>query len=117
MTITTKNHTVADTIAELRAGFDKRHAAIEAALAAQPDGFVFCWPKYGLGVKVTGQTTFAVVGVENAEIVNSNDPRKFCNGAYEYAILLPRKDAMETALRNSRASQATLESSLQKSEG
>jgi hypothetical protein len=78
--------------------YDKRLISLRAALDGDTNGYVFCWDKYGLGVKITGDIP-ATVGVEHATVVKHSDRRKFQNGSREPALLMPRSQALRAALR------------------
>jgi hypothetical protein len=97
----------------LRKAYAGRIAALQTALKiAKPNEYVHVWTDYGIGVQVnryTGEAPWLrVVGVEQATIVKASDARTFNNGQGKPAILMPRIEAMQRALQDTRGFLAKL---------
>lgn len=105
--------TEAEIVAEITATMEGNIAALEAAFAARPTDYVYCWEKSGLAVRlIDGKPS--VVGIDRATGFPLNDPHTFTNGANIPAVLTPRMQALETALANTKASWEHLKTELAK---
>ncbi len=101
----------------IRDSFDKRFAELRAALATcDASAFVFCWERYGLGVRIDAEGRPHTVGVEQATIIEHTDQRKFRNGSREPAVIVPRKIALKMALQTLAHSVDYLEAAVRKQE-
>jgi hypothetical protein len=105
-------------INEVRNTFANRITALEAVLDSNPTGYVYCWAKYGLGVKLSNNGPLTR-GIENATVFRKSEmgiwPKNgFRNGADEPAVLMPRRKAIEAAIKTVSESAAHFERALAK---
>jgi hypothetical protein len=73
-------------------------ARIKAALDDKRNGYVHVWPEYWLAVQVDLDGYSRAVSVEQATIVRKCDKRVFRNGHNQKAVIMERKQALQSAL-------------------
>jgi hypothetical protein len=87
----------AEVISAMIANVNDLENALVIAKMQRAPGFVFVWPQYWLGAKVTYDQCRAV-GVHQATITHKADKRVFTNGKGEKAVLMNVREALEGAL-------------------
>lgn len=93
--------------AEIRSTLARNVTDLESAVANSLGGFIFAWPKYGLGVLIEKDGP-RVVRADLATIVRHDDGRVFNNGANLPALILDRNEVLRQALEQARASLASI---------